>query len=81
MEQLSEFGASIMRKSNFALRLQPSLLTEAAGSRKQKVWHSISLLTWQWQKNFLLFVPRMQALEGVAVREALSRVDMKENIA
>ena len=53
-----------MRKSNFALRLQPSLLTEAAGSRKQKVWHSISLLTWQWQKNFLLFVPRMQALEG-----------------
>jgi hypothetical protein len=45
------------------------------------VWHSISLLTWQWQKNFLLFVPRMQALEGVAVREALSRVDVKENIA
>jgi hypothetical protein len=45
------------------------------------VWHSISLLTWQWQKNFLRFVPRMQALEGVAVREALSRVDVKENIA
>ena len=45
------------------------------------MWHSISLLTWQWQKNFLLFVPRMQALEGVAVREALSRVDVKENIA
>jgi GDPmannose 4,6-dehydratase len=68
-----------MRKSISRYDFKPPLLTEAAGSWKQKVWHSISLLTWQWQKNVLLFVPRMQALEGVAAREALSRVDMEEN--
>ena len=56
-----------MRRSNFALRLQPSLLEEL---RKAAELEGVALngsSMWQWRKRFLLCVPRSIFGKGVAV--------------
>jgi hypothetical protein len=70
-----------MRKCNFTLRLQPSLLTEARRVAEAEVVALKRLINMAVAEKLSALRTKVQALEGVAVREALSRVDMKENIA